>query len=252
MSLHRHVTISPDEVERRLHGAALPEINRNLSPGAIEARQLIEKARLLYEANQAKEKAVPDLKTALQTALEKTKAQAADKELKGIIAEWDAPKESKMKNDQPRDVRPDGRVLFAETTGTSRATFEHVRDNPGKSRMMLTNELVAKGHKKASVSSLLGQMLRQGQLRQSGGLWYSIGTEFQPIRAKDKRPTASVAPARKVVVVKRKTAPEALPTPQPAPAPQINAAWNAATILDHLSIKQARALYDELKTIFGA
>jgi hypothetical protein len=37
----------------------------------------------------------------------------------------------------------------------------------------------------------------------------------------------------------------------PTPAPQINAAWDAETLLNNLSIKQARALYDELRKIFG-
>ena len=275
MSLHRTTTLLPDEVERRLLGAPLPEMNKQLSPGAIEARQLIEKARLMYEASQAKEKAVPDLKTALQTAMEKNRSS-----LNKVIDQWDD--EPKTGNAPVTATKPDatpattergyppkqphvemrnGRKVFAVTTNTSRATFEHVRDNPGKTRMAITSELIAKGHKKSSVQSLLGQMLRQGQLRQNGGLWYSVGTEFRPIKAVDKRVPMPVEtkPERKVVTIQRRKAPEPAPAPTPSPrpewtppAPQINAAWNAATILDHLSIKQARALYDELKTIFGA
>jgi hypothetical protein len=39
--------------------------------------------------------------------------------------------------------------------------------------------------------------------------------------------------------------------PKPADTVQINSAWDAETLLNNLSIKQARALYDELRTIFG-
>ena len=51
------------------------------------------------------------------------------------------------------------------------------------------------------------------------------------------------APQGKVVTIVRK--------PKAEPTPQINAAWDAETLLNNLSIKQARALYDELRKIFG-
>ena len=270
MSLHRVPILRPDEVERRVLGAPLPELNKKLSPGAIEARQLIEKARLLYEASQAKEKAVPDLKTALQTAIDKNRSG-----LNKVIDQWDD--EPKAGNAPVTATKPDatpattaerayppaqphvemrnGRKVFAVTTNTSRATFEQIRDNPGRTRIDTTKAVVAKGHKKSSVQSLIGQMLRQGQVRMQSDLLYAVGAEFQPIKFADRRPL----PERKVVVVQRRKAPEPAPAPTPALAPAkpyeapfLNAGWNAATILDHLSIKQARALYDELKNIFGA
>jgi CelD/BcsL family acetyltransferase involved in cellulose biosynthesis len=74
------------------------------------------------------------------------------------------------------------------------------------------------------------------------------------------RKKAEAKPERKKVVLVSKRTGEvippaaagiaALPKVREA-APQINAAWDAETLLNNLSIKQARALYDELRKIFG-
>jgi hypothetical protein len=65
--------------------------------------------------------------------------------------------------------------------------------------------------------------------------------EYQSIKAAKPR-----APKPAVVVVDPPKPVEPVET-----APQINAAWDAETLLNNLSIKQARALYDELRKIFG-
>jgi len=61
--------------------------------------------------------------------------------------------------------------------------------------------------------------------------------EYKPLKASQRKPAVVAAPVKALA--------------KPDPAPQINAAWDAETLLNNLSIKQARALYDELRKIFG-
>jgi hypothetical protein len=96
------------------------------------------------------------------------------------------------------------------------------------------------------VTSLLGQMVKQGMVRESTGLLYVTTGEYAPLKSSKKLQALAEkqqAPQGKVVPIVRK--------PKAEPTPQINAAWDAETLLNNLSIKQARALYDELRKIFG-
>jgi hypothetical protein len=89
---------------------------------------------------------------------------------------------------------------------------------------------------------LLGQFIKQGQIAERNGFLFAQQSEYKPLKASQRKPAVVEAPAPKA---------EAKPKTKPVPAPQINAAWDAETLLNNLSIKQARALYDELRKIFG-
>jgi hypothetical protein len=95
-------------------------------------------------------------------------------------------------------------------------------------------------------------MVKQGLFRESADLLYVTTGEYTPLKSSKKMKAVAEtqqAPQRKVVTITRRAAP--VPEAEPTPAPQINAAWDAETLLNNLSIKQARALYDELRKIFG-
>ena len=137
---------------------------------------------------------------------------------------------------------------FTGGNNVCRITFYYVRDNAGKTRVEVTKALARQGYKPGSVSSLLGQMVKQGLMRESAHLLYVTTNEYTPIKASKKRKARAEKPQeqqRKIVAVTRRAAPVAEPTLQ------INAAWDAEALLNNLSIKQARALYDELRKIFG-
>ena len=185
---------------------------------------------------------MPDIKSALEKALN----------------EWEpAPK--------PTPEPAPAKAYFTVTNNVCRVTFEYVRDKPGKTRVEVAKALEARGYKSGSVSSLLGQMLKQGMMRESAHLLYVTTNEYAPLKSskalKVAQEKAQQATRKKVVLVSKRTGeiinyrptPEgiaALPTTREA-APQINSAWDAETLLNNLSIKQARALYDELRKIFG-
>ena len=155
------------------------------------------------------------------------------------------------------------KAYFTVTNNVCRTTFDYVRDNPGKTRVEVAKALEAQGYKSGSVSSLLGQMLKQGMMRESAHLLYVTTNEYAPLKSskalKVAQEKAQQATRKKVVLISKRTGEvipsasagiAALPTTREA-APQINSAWDAETLLNNLSIKQARALYDELRKIFG-
>jgi hypothetical protein len=171
---------------------------------------------------------MPDIKTALEKALN----------------DWEPP----VPIPPPAPAKP----YFTVTNNVTRVTFDYVRDNPGKTRKEVATALEVQGFKTSSVTSLLGQMVKQGAMRESAHLLYVTASEYAPLKSSKKvRELAAKLPERrqyKVVKLVNTRTGEVL---NPTPVPQINAAWDAETLLNNLSIKQARALYDELRKIFG-
>jgi hypothetical protein len=137
---------------------------------------------------------------------------------------------------------------FSVTNNVTRVTFDYVRDNPGKTRKEVALALGTQGFKASSVTSLLGQMRKQGLMRESAHLLYVTTNEYRPLKSAKvlkARAAKPQAQQRKIVTITRRAAPVAEPTLQ------INAVWDAEALLNSLSITQARALYDALRKIFG-
>jgi hypothetical protein len=134
----------------------------------------------------------------------------------------------------------------------SRATFDFVLNNPGKTRKEILNALAAQGYKQGSTSSLIGQFTKQGYIVNRDGFMFAQQAEYKPLKTSQRKAAQTPAP-KAAPKASPKATPKAAPKPKakPEPAPQINAAWDAETLLNNLSIKQARALYDELRKIFG-
>lgn len=264
-SVDRQV-IPPDVLEQRLFGMTMPEINRQkqmLSAGAIEARNNLEKARLLFEAQQ-KEKAMPDIKTALQQALAKTATDwAADDEAHSKIE----PQQEKAMTEAPAatettDTSTDPRV----TTNVSRATFYFIRDNAGLTAQQITTQLMAQGYKATSVTSLIGQMLRMRIIMEDEQRRLSaVIKEYIPIQAKPgktskpakAKPAAPVQQRKRVEIVNTRTGEVINPKPADARvvgmAPALGAPfeWTVDSVIGSLNVRQAMAVYAELRKIFG-
>jgi hypothetical protein len=149
--------------------------------------------------------------------------------INSAIAAWEAPAETT-------------RHGFTVTNNVSRATFEYVRDNPGVHRGGVVAALSAQGFNSKSTSSLLTQMVAHAMLRSDNGALYAVATEYAPLkrRPRDKRPVPTAKAA--------KTPKHVDPTPAPAPAPALA---SPLEILSTLRVLEAKALYDELRKIFG-
>jgi hypothetical protein len=164
---------------------------------------------------------MPDIKTALEK----------------VLNEWEPP--------ALLPVPAPAKEYFAVTNNVTRITFNYVRDNPGKTRVEVTKELAEQGYKPGSVSSLLGQMLKQGMMRESAYMLYVTMNEYTPIKSTRALKALAAKPQeqqRKIVTITRKAAPVAEPTPEVKE-------WQPSDVIDKLSIRQALALFKELRNI---
>ena len=168
---------------------------------------------------------MPDIATALREALN----------------EWEPP--------APTPPPAPSKPYFTVTNNVTRITFEYVRDNPGKTRKEIAVALEAQGFKSSSVTSLLGQMIKQGVMRESAHLLYVTTNEYEPLKSSKKLKAMAAkpqAPQRKVVKIVNTRTGEVV-----NPRPEIKE-WSVESVIGGLNVRQAMAVYMELKKIFGA
>ena len=203
---------------------------------------------------------MPDIKSALEAALAKTaQAWAADDEAHQKI---EPQQEKAMENTADK---PDGRIK----TNVSRVTFYFIRDHAGMTAEQVTQTLVGQGFKASSVSSLIGQMLRMRMIMADEQKRLSaVVKEYIPIQANTPKPAAKksakkprpeVSYERKQVTLVNTRTGEvlnakpagiaALPTTATYPTP---VEWTVESVIGSLNVRQAMAVYAELRGIFGA
>ena len=167
-------------------------------------------------------------------------------EMQKILQSWDTPETT----EQPE--QPKGTKLFAPINNVSKDTFNFIRDNAGCTRNDVIRTLVTKGHKKSSVSSLVGQMLRQGHIyKDSDGTLRANGKEYMPIKS------AKTIANREKKVKKAKTF--KLKTSEATTSVNTDHVLHEAvkkhnrveSILDNISLSDAHELYRQLHRYFG-
>jgi hypothetical protein len=146
-------------------------------------------------------------------------------------------------------------TMFKPTNNVTQATFNFVRDNSGCARNDAIRILVSQGHKKSSVSSLIGQMLRQGHIyKDSDGLLRPNGKVYTPIKsaktiakreAKLKKPkTSKVRTSGGLAALVNEPMAEVFEH-QPDVRTSID------VIMDTVSLNDAHELYRRLHLYFG-
>jgi hypothetical protein len=174
------------------------------------------------------EPTMPDLKSALQSALN----------------EWNQPEQTVQTQPQP-NLPP----FFTRTTDVTRETFNYVRDNPHRTTREIRDALGAQGHKESSVSSILSQMSRTGIItREKDGTYWTNAREYSPVKLSKLRrarntPTPTGRSLKPKVVLTRK---EAAPV---APAPRV--VNSIDELISTLTIAQAKELFDKLRKMFA-
>lgn len=172
---------------------------------------------------------MPDLKTALTTAL----------------SSWE---QDDQKIQQEKKLP---KHIFTPTNNVTQETFNYVKNNPNKSSGEIRAALVARGFNDGSVGSLITQFTKQGQfVKDHNGKYKTIASTYTPLKSsKHFRAEGKTKVKTKVPSVKTKPRSEGIA----ALAPQVTATtqWDADTIINNIGLKQARALYDELKKLFG-
>ena len=169
-------------------------------------------------------------------------------EMQKILQAWEQPETTETTKET---------TVFKPTNNVTKATFNFIRDNSGCARNDAIRILVSQGHKKSSVSSLLGQMLRQGHIyKDSDGLLRPNGKEYTPIKS------SKTIAKREAKVKKPKTSKVRTSMTN---EPSAESLGLAALVLDHkpdirtsidiimdtVSLNDAHELYRRLHLYFG-
>lgn len=237
MRFRRHATpkkyLTQGEVESRLYGAPLPDLLKNtrpLSGGALEAKEI------LNNLAHRKETVMPDLKSALKSAIETWEPTPTGQQLK-----------EKLMSNKP---------VFEVQNNVTRVTFDYIKLHPGTTSTAASRDLVKHGFKESSVTALMAQFVRAGLATRDNNHGYRVTVdEYTPMKASAKY--------AKKVVVKAKPAPKAH-EPQndgiAALQPEATSKRVVNTIvfgkppeevIKHMNVLQARELYEYLKKLFG-
>ena len=172
---------------------------------------------------------MPDIKTALS----------------GILSEWELDNKQQEKQVQ----KPPHVPHFKVTNNVTRATFDYVKNNPHQSCKEICTALEKDGYKSSSIGSLLTQFVKNTLcIRDEQGRYTAIAHEYSPVKVRKQLKAKQVIAKAKATRGQGIAALSPQPTQRVAP---IVTAWDADTIINNIGLKQARALYDELKKIFG-
>lgn len=233
------------EIERRLYGAPLPEINK-LPPapsgGALEAKEIINK----LQGTNRKGTVMPDLQSALKNAIET----------------WEPTPTTTPTGQQLKEKLMSKRPSFEVKNNVTRVTFDYVKLHPGTTAAAACKDLAKQGYKESSVTALMAQFVRSGLAVRDGNYGYrAIVDEYVPMKASQKyaKKQTKVKPA----VVKDHKRPQAT-APQSdgiaALHPEATAkrvtnilvfGKSPEEVIKNMTVLQARELYDYLKKIFG-
>jgi len=164
---------------------------------------------------------MPDIKTALT----------------GILSEWEL--DSQQQEKQVKHV-----PHFKVSNNVTRATFDFVKNNPHQSCKTICAALEKQGYKPSSIGSLLTQFVKNGLcIRDANSNYTAIANEYTPIKVRKQ------IKATQVIQKAKATRGEGIAALSAQPTQRL--VWDVDAVLNTMSIMQARALYDELKKIFG-
>jgi len=219
---------------------------------------------------------MPDIQTAFKTALSRTLQQWDDDDGKQV-PQPSPTINTTINNSVPQPSQNIQGIpmtkAFNVTNNVSRATFNYVRDNPGSTRKEIIKALEHEGFAAGSVSSLIAQMVRNKLVHVTNDLYYADATEYRPLkslkaikkleakaepkpkRKYTKRTDAGVTGIGALLREKLEAAPDRAVVHADIEAPKrlISLVRNRTpeSIIDNMTVYQARELYDHLKKLFG-
>jgi hypothetical protein len=179
------------------------------------------------------EKHMPDLQTQLAKALEEGKR----KFLNATLDAWEH-HEQEIRQPQPQPKEKTMSAFIPTKISLSADIFACIKHAP-RAPVSVKEIMIKAGYNKTSVFSLITQMKRAKLIELREGVLYTLVDAYSPINRTYKKPNKTKAQAGIAAL------------PSAATAPIIKTTWDASTIIDHLSLRQARALYDELTKVFG-
>lgn len=184
-------------------------------------------------------------------------------EMKKVMQAWEQPYpliETPKPTEQPTGKKSH---MFTPINNVSQETFNYIRDNAGCSRKEAVEALMKKGHKKSSVSSLIGQMLRQGHIwRDSSKLLRPNAKEYTPLKSartliNREKKAKEAKPAKTFKVKTSAPSQEAMGLAALAMGdfeltPKIVLKDRVQEIMDTISLPDAKRLHKALNEYFGS
>lgn len=186
---------------------------------------------------------MPDIKTALSQALK----------------EWEP--DAKEVNTKEKQMQTETKVVkefvgFKIKNNVSRKTFEFVVANPGVKPHEITAWAKKNGFNPDSAYAIASNSVRMGTMRRDANNGFvALAREYSPIKAKKKKKVTGVT--SKAVAKPSSAGIAALQVHTTKPVlDEVKAVattrLTAKYIVDNIGIGEAKALYLELKQIFGA
>ena len=230
----RKEVLTAAEIERRLYGAPLPEMNKlPPSAGALEAKEILN--NLVKKEGTV----MPDLQSALKNAIETWEPTPTNKPVQ-------QPKEKAMP-----------KTPFEIKNNVTRATFAYVKLHPGTTAAAACKDLVKQGFKESSITALMAQFVKAGlAVRDNKHGYRVVVDEYVPMKASakySKKATAKPAPKAKAPSEPQNEGIAAL-QPEATSKRAITTIIRSRTpedILNDMNVRQAKELYEYLKQLFG-
>lgn len=171
-------------------------------------------------------------------------------ELSKVLNAWenDAPAEQPVT--QP--TTPEPKMHHNVKSNVTHITFNYVRDNPGQTRANVINTLIAQGHKKGSITALVGVMVKQGHFSEVKGRLTANLDEYKPLLSSKMFDKKQKAAERKAALAAKKAAVVTHPSPATLTPLTTPSDWTVDSVIGSLNVRQAMAVYAELRGIFGA
>ena len=168
-------------------------------------------------------------------------------EMSKVLNEW----EQDAQQLQEKQVQKQLPQIFKPTNNVTLETFNYVRDNPNKLSGEIRDAMRQRGFNVGSVGSLITQFTKQGQFaKDHNNRYHAIVREYTPLKS-TKQFRSEGKRTNKIVNIKTKTPSAGIAALKVDTKPKVKLAWDVDTVLDTMSIVQARTLYDALKKIFG-
>jgi hypothetical protein len=232
--------LTASEVERRLYGAPLPDLNKTAPPpsgGAIEAKEI------LNNLVNRKGTVMPDLQSALKNAIETWEPTPTNKPVQSV--------------QQPKEKSMSKRITFPIKNNVTRATFDYVKLHPGTTAAAACKDLAKQGFKGSSITALMAQFVRSGQAVRDNNHGYRVTVDdYIPMKAAQKYTKKPKAHSK--IKPAKATAPQsegiAALQPEATSKRAITTIIRSRTpedILNDMNVRQAKELYEYLKNIFG-
>jgi len=180
---------------------------------------------------------MPDIKTALSQALT---------EWEQTLKEWESEsntKEKQMQTTAPKDTG------FQIKNNVSRKSYEFVVANPGVKPSEITAWAKKNGFNPDSAYAIASNSVRMGTMRRdANGGFVALAREYTPIKNTKKKKATNKPTSAGITALQVHTTKPVLDEAKAVATTKLTAKY----IVENIGIGEAKALYLELKQIFGA